>query len=64
MKACLKNLVCKENTLQTMRKKLEQDDKEKFHQVFSKILSSGMNPSEYPSHFETVKSSIENGASS
>ena len=45
-------------------KKLEQEDKEKFNQVFSKILSSGMNPSEYPAHFETVKSSIEKGSSS
>ena len=43
-------------------KKLEQEDKDKFNQVFSKILSSGLKPSEYPAHFESVKASIENGA--
>lgn len=43
-------------------KKLEQENHDKFNQVFSKILSAGMKPSEYPSHFESVKASIENGA--
>ncbi|MDA4111135.1 MAG: 50S ribosomal protein L18 [Thaumarchaeota archaeon] len=45
-------------------KKLEAEDKEKFNQVFSKILSLGLNPSDYPSHFESVKASIENETSS
>ncbi len=43
-------------------KKLEGEDKEKYDHVFSKILSTGLNPSEYPSHFESVKSTIQNGA--
>ena len=38
--------------------KLEKEDRKKRDQVFSKILSSGMNPSEYPSHFEAVKAKI------
>ncbi len=38
--------------------KLEKEDKEKRDQIFSKVLSSGFNPSEYPAHFETVKAKI------
>jgi len=43
-------------------KMLEKDDKEKREQIFSKLLSSGLNPSEYPAHFESVKAKIESGA--
>jgi large subunit ribosomal protein L18 len=40
-------------------KKLDKEDKEKREQMFSKVISSGLNPSEYPSHFEDVKTKIE-----
>jgi large subunit ribosomal protein L18 len=39
--------------------KLEKEDNEKRDRIFSKLLSSNLNPSEYPSHFETVKAKIE-----
>ena len=42
-------------------KKLEKDDKVKLDKLFSKALSSGLNLSEYPSHFESVKAKIANG---
>jgi len=45
-------------------KKLEKDDKVKLDKLFSKIQSSGLNLSEYPSHFESVKAKIANGESS
>lgn len=41
--------------------KLENEDKEKREQIFSKIISSGLNPSEYPEHFESVKEKIDSG---
>lgn len=44
--------------------KLEKEDKEKRGQIFSKLLSSGMNPSDYPAHFESVKSKIDSGDAS
>jgi len=44
-------------------RKLEKEEKEKRDQLFSKILSSGLNPEEYPSHFESVKAKIETGNS-
>jgi len=43
--------------------KLEKEDKEKREQLFSKVISSGLNPSEYPAHFEDVKSKIEGAGS-
>lgn len=44
--------------------KLEKEDKSKRDQIFSKLLSSGMNPSEYPSQFEGLKTKIDaNGQS-
>jgi len=39
--------------------KLEKENQEKRKQLFSKVLSSGLNPSEYPVHFESVKAKIE-----
>jgi large subunit ribosomal protein L18 len=39
--------------------KLENEDKEKRDQIFSKVLSAGLDPSNYPDHFETVKSKID-----
>ena len=42
----------------TYSDKLEKEDPEKRNQLFSKILSSGLNPSQYPSHFEAVKAKI------
>lgn len=42
-------------------KKLESEDKEKFARVFSKALSSGMSPADYPAHFEKVKAAIMKG---
>jgi len=44
-------------------KKLEKDDKAKLDRLFSKIRSSGLNLSEYPSHFESVKAKIADGES-
>jgi large subunit ribosomal protein L18 len=41
--------------------KLDKEDKEKHDQLFSKILSSGFNPSDYPAHFESVKTKIDAG---
>ena len=38
--------------------KLEKEDKEKRDQIFSRTISSGLNPSEYPDHFESVKERI------
>lgn len=43
-------------------KKLESEDKEKYARVFSKAISSGINPVDYPSHFEMVKTAISKGA--
>ena len=42
-------------------KKLEAEDKTKYNQAFSKLISSGLSPADYPSHFETVKNAIESG---
>lgn len=43
---------------------LAKEDKSKHDQIFSKLLSSGMNPSEYPSEFERLKAKIDaNGRS-
>ena len=42
-------------------KKLQSEDKEKFSRLFAKLVSSGFNPSEYPSHFEQVKAAIDKG---
>jgi len=41
--------------------KLEKEDKDKHDQIFSRLLSSGLKPSEYPSHFDSVKTRIEAG---
>jgi large subunit ribosomal protein L18 len=38
--------------------KLEKEDQEKRTQVFSKVIASGLNPSQYPAHFEDVKAKI------
>ncbi len=43
-------------------KKLEAEDKEKFNHQFSKTLSSGIKPSDYPALFEQVKGAIQKGA--
>jgi large subunit ribosomal protein L18 len=40
-------------------KTLEAEDKENFRKSFSRLLSSGFNPANYPSHFEEVKAAIE-----
>ena len=42
-------------------KKLQSEDKERFNKLFSKMLSSGFNPSDYPAHFDQVKSAIDKG---
>lgn len=39
--------------------KLQKEDSEKRDRIFSQVISAGLNPSEYPSHFETVKANIE-----
>jgi large subunit ribosomal protein L18 len=39
-------------------KSLESEDKNAFNRFFSKILASGLNPKDYPEHFETVRKSI------
>jgi large subunit ribosomal protein L18 len=44
--------------------KLEKEDKEKRQRIFSKLLSSGLNPSQYPSRFESVKAKIESNGQS
>jgi large subunit ribosomal protein L18 len=41
--------------------KLEKENGEKRDQIFSKILSSGMKPADYPLHFESIKSKIDSG---
>jgi large subunit ribosomal protein L18 len=38
--------------------KLVKENKEKHDQIFSKVINSGMNPSDYPAHFEMIKSKI------
>lgn len=43
-------------------RKLETEDKEKLSRVFSKVLASGSNPTNYPSDFDKVKLAIDNGA--
>ena len=43
-------------------KELESKDKEAFDKAFSSLLASGMNPGEYPKHFEQVKASIANNS--
>ncbi|MGI0091865.1 MAG: 50S ribosomal protein L18 [Nitrososphaerales archaeon] len=45
-------------------KKLEAQDKDKYNKVFSKLISSGLSPADYPSHFDKVKAAIEKGATS
>ena len=44
-------------------KDLEARDKDAFNKDFSGLLASGLNPVDYPSHFEQVKSSIANTSS-
>ncbi len=38
--------------------KLEKEHKDKHGQIFSRLVSLGLNPSDYPSHFESVKGKI------
>ena len=45
-------------------KQLESEDKEAFEKAFSGLLAAGMNPVDYPSHFEEVKTSIAQNSSS
>jgi large subunit ribosomal protein L18 len=42
-------------------KKLEAEDKDKLSRIFSKTISSGMSPADYPAHFEKVKAAIQKG---
>ncbi len=44
-------------------KDLESKDKDAFNKAFSGLLASGLNPADYPSHFEQVKSSIAKSSS-
>ncbi len=39
--------------------KLEKENREKRGQLFSKVLASGLDPSQYPTHFKDVKAKIE-----
>jgi len=39
--------------------KLEKEDKSKHDRVFSRVLSSGTSPSEYPSQLESLKAKID-----
>ncbi len=41
--------------------KLQAEDATKYNRVFSKLISSGLAPSDYSKHFEQVKSAIESG---
>ncbi|HZW56364.1 MAG TPA: 50S ribosomal protein L18 [Nitrososphaerales archaeon] len=43
-------------------RELEANDKDAFNKRFSGLISSGLNPSEYPSHFEKVKAIIESAS--
>lgn len=45
-------------------KKLESEDKERFAQVFSKVLAAGSSPTSYPAEFEKVKVALDKGAKS
>jgi large subunit ribosomal protein L18 len=44
--------------------KLEKEDASKYNQTFSKLISSGLKPTEYPAHFDQVKAAIEKGSAS
>jgi large subunit ribosomal protein L18 len=44
--------------------KLEKEDKQKRDKLFSKALSSGWDPKDYPSQFEGVKAKIDSETSS
>lgn len=39
--------------------KLAQEDSRRYHDRFSKILSRGLKPEDYPNHFEEIKAAIE-----
>ena len=43
-------------------KKLENDDSAKYNRMFSKMISSGVSPIDYPAHFDAVKHAIELGS--
>lgn len=43
-------------------KRLENEDKEKFGEVFSKVLAGGGHPNSYPIDFEKVRLAIDKGA--
>ena len=43
-------------------KKLESEDKERYMRSFSKMISRGLNPSQYPAHFQEVKKAIQSNA--
>ena len=42
-------------------KKLQSEDKTRFNQLFSKLISAGFDPANYPAHFEQVKAAIDSG---
>jgi len=39
-------------------KELESEDPSEYKQMFSKVITKGLNPSDYPTHFEEVRSSV------
>ncbi len=45
-------------------KSLEESDKERYDRTFSGLVSSGLNPAEYASHFDQVRSAINGGKGS
>jgi large subunit ribosomal protein L18 len=45
-------------------KKLTQENPARYSEIFSKTISQGMKPEDYPDHFEQVKASIEGKSSS
>lgn len=44
--------------ISSFAKELEANDRDAFNKRFSGLISSGLNPSEYPSHFDKVKAAI------
>lgn len=45
-------------------KKLQNEDKEKFENVFSKVLSTGITPANYPAEFDKIRVAIDKGEKS
>ena len=54
----------KGNHISDYGKKLSQESPPRYDEIFSKTISRGLKPEDYPAHFEQVKESIESKSSS